>query len=86
MPAILRMKDGGYRVLIMRLPDGRFRLGNPLIRSAQDETAEALSAAWDGEIILVTRRWAGANPSPTATPSACRSWRPARSTARPAMN
>jgi subfamily B ATP-binding cassette protein HlyB/CyaB len=64
MPAILRMKDGGYQVLIMRLPDGRFRIGNPLTRSAQDETAEALSAAWDGEVILVTRRFAGAGIEP----------------------
>jgi subfamily B ATP-binding cassette protein HlyB/CyaB len=64
MPAILGMKDGGYRILLLRLPDGRLRIGNPLTRSAQDETAEALSAAWDGEIILLTRRWAGAGVDP----------------------
>jgi subfamily B ATP-binding cassette protein HlyB/CyaB len=64
MPAILRMKDGSYRILVLRLPDGQFRTGNPLTRSAQHETAEALSAAWDGEIILVTRRFAGPGIDP----------------------
>jgi ATP-binding cassette, subfamily B, bacterial HlyB/CyaB len=64
MPAILRMKDGGYRILVLRLPDGRFRIGNPLTRVAKDETPETLAAAWDGEVILVTRRWGGAGFEP----------------------
>ena len=61
-PAILRVKDGGYRVLLVRLPDGRLRIGDPVTRMAQDETPEAFAEQWDGELILITRRWGGASP------------------------
>ncbi|HEY1363404.1 MAG TPA: type I secretion system permease/ATPase [Xanthobacteraceae bacterium] len=64
VPAVLRMKDGGYRVLVLRLPDGRLRIGNPLDRTARDEAPEAVAAAWDGEIVLITRRWGGAGIDP----------------------
>ena len=64
MPAILRMKDGAYRILLARSREGRFRVGDPLSRSARDETVETLDAVWDGEIILVTRRWGGAGIDP----------------------
>jgi len=63
-PAILRMRDGEYRVLAARLSDGRWRIADPLARIARDETSEGLAAAWDGEIILVTRRWLGAGIDP----------------------
>lgn len=66
MPAILRMKDGGYRILAFRTPDGRYRIANPLSRIAQDEAEDVLAAAWAGEIILVRRRWGGAGVDPTA--------------------
>ena len=50
LPALIRMKDGGWRVALARLPD---------------ETPETLAAEWDGEIVLVTRRWGGAGADPT---------------------
>ena len=64
LPAILRMKDGAYRILALRLPDGRLRIGDPLTRIAKDEPSEAVAEAWDGEVILVTRRWGGAGIDP----------------------
>jgi subfamily B ATP-binding cassette protein HlyB/CyaB len=65
MPAILRMKDGAYRILALRHPqDGRLRIGNPLNRTLQDFAPGALAELWDGEVILVTRRFAGAGIDP----------------------
>ena len=63
-PAIIRMKNGEYRILSQRLPDQRFKIADPLTRTVKDELAEAVAAAWDGEIILVTRRWGGAGIDP----------------------
>jgi len=63
-PAILRMKDGSYRVLALRLPDGRLRVGDPITRIAKDDTPETVAETWDGEIILVTRRWGGTGVDP----------------------
>jgi subfamily B ATP-binding cassette protein HlyB/CyaB len=64
MPAILRMKDGAYRILVLRQPDGKLRIGNPLNRTLEDQSPENLAAVWDGEVILVTRRWGGAGIDP----------------------
>src|SRR5580693_4031952 len=65
MPAILRMKDGAYRILALRQQqDGTLRIGNPVTRTVQDESPDALAAVWDGEVILVTRRWGGAGIDP----------------------
>jgi ATP-binding cassette, subfamily B, bacterial HlyB/CyaB len=65
MPAILRMKDGTYRILALRhQQEGMLRIGNPLTRTMQDESPESLAAVWDGEVILVTRRWGGAGLDP----------------------
>ena len=66
LPAIIRMKDGDYRIIAVRLPDGQLRIAHPMTRLVQNESAEALAAAWDGEIILVTRRWAGAGTDPVS--------------------
>ena len=63
-PAILRMKDGSYRILALRLSDGKLRVADPLARIAKDETLEDVAAAWNGEIVLVTRRWLGAGIDP----------------------
>ncbi len=66
MPAILRMKDGAYRILALRhQQDGTLRIGNPLNRTIQDFSPDALAEIWDGELILVTRRWGGAGIDPT---------------------
>ena len=64
MPAILHMKDGAYRILALRQPDGKLRIGNPLTRTMQDESPDAVAAVWDGEVILVTRRFGGAGIDP----------------------
>ncbi len=63
-PAILRMKDGGYRILVQRLVDGRLRIADPLTRTARDDSAADAAPDWSGEIILVTRRFGGAGIDP----------------------
>jgi subfamily B ATP-binding cassette protein HlyB/CyaB len=64
MPVVIGVKDGSYRVVLDRLPDGRLRIGHPVSRMARDETPEAVAAIWDGEMILATRRWGGAGAEP----------------------
>jgi ATP-binding cassette, subfamily B, bacterial HlyB/CyaB len=66
VPVILRMQDGSYRILALRLSDGKLRIANPLTRIVKDESKEDVAAAWAGEIILVTRRWRGAGVDPAA--------------------
>ena len=63
-PSIIRMKTGGYKIFVGRQPDGNLRLGDPVSRQAQALSAEALASNWDGEIILVTRRWRGPGIDP----------------------
>ncbi|WP_127077242.1 type I secretion system permease/ATPase [Rhodomicrobium lacus] len=60
LPAILRMRDGSFVILTHRLEDGRLRIVSPMERSQSLERPEALSDAWAGEIVLVTRRLGGA--------------------------
>jgi ATP-binding cassette, subfamily B, bacterial HlyB/CyaB len=64
MPAILRMKTGGYHVLTLHLPDGKLRIVDLVNRTARDDSCEGVAAAWEGEIILVTRRLRGAGADP----------------------
>jgi ATP-binding cassette, subfamily B, bacterial HlyB/CyaB len=63
-PAILRMQDGGYRILVQRLADGRLRIVDALARIAQDESVDEVAARWAGEIVPITRRFAGAGVDP----------------------
>ncbi len=63
-PAIIHTKDGEFRIVAARLPDERLRIANPLSRTIRDEPLEAVASAWDGEIILVTRRWRGIGINP----------------------
>ncbi len=63
-PGILRMKDGGYRILVQRLVDGRLRIADPLTRTVRDDSADDAAPDWSGEIILVTRRFGGAGIDP----------------------
>ena len=65
MPAIVQNKDGGYRILALRLPDGKLRIANPLTQIVIDESLADFAAAWSGEIILVTRRWGGVGADPS---------------------
>ena len=64
LPAIIGLADGSYRIVVTRMPDGRFRIANPLTRTVQDEAPEAVEALWSGEMILVARRWGGAGTDP----------------------
>jgi ATP-binding cassette, subfamily B, bacterial HlyB/CyaB len=64
MPAIIRMKDGEYRILTTRMPRGELRTVNPLARTVHLDAPATLADAWDGETILVTRRWYGAGIHP----------------------
>lgn len=64
MPAIIRLKTGEYRILSVRLPEGKFRIANPVTRTIWEDATEAIAAIWDGEIVLVTRRWRGAGINP----------------------
>ena len=63
-PAILRYKDGGFRILLVRLPDGRLRIGDPVTRLASEDPPEKVVEQWDGEIIQITRRWGGTGADP----------------------
>ncbi len=65
LPAIIRFKDGTFRVLLAMLSDGRMRLGDPITRIATDETIESVGDLWSGDAILVTRRW---SRGPTEVP------------------
>jgi subfamily B ATP-binding cassette protein HlyB/CyaB len=64
MPCITRMKNGDCRVVLARLPDGRFRIGDPTTRIARELSDEEAADEWSGELILITRRWGGVGTDP----------------------
>lgn len=64
MPAIACMRDGTCRILVTRLPDDQIRIADPLTQVVETGTAQALLADWNGEIVLVARRWGGAGADP----------------------
>ena len=66
LPAIIRLKDGDYRILALRMPDGQLRLANPLTRAVSIEPVAAVAEQWDGEMVLVTRRWGGTGVDPAS--------------------
>lgn len=66
LPAILRRADGRFVVALQRLPDGRFRIGDPIARSQSAETLDEVVAKGSGEVVLITRRWGGPGTTPTA--------------------
>jgi subfamily B ATP-binding cassette protein HlyB/CyaB len=64
-PAIMGLKEGGFAVLSPGSSKGRLRLVDPISRAAREllfEEAEALS---NGEVVLITRRLAGAGVDPS---------------------
>ena len=63
-PAILRMQDGAYRILVQRLADGRLRTADPISRTVKDESVDEAAAAWAGEIVLIARRFGGVGVDP----------------------
>jgi subfamily B ATP-binding cassette protein HlyB/CyaB len=66
LPAIVAFKDGQFGIVGLRRPDGRLRIGFPWDRSHRDMTPEELDQIWSGELILVTRRIAGAGVDPVS--------------------
>ncbi|MBR1153693.1 type I secretion system permease/ATPase [Bradyrhizobium sp. JYMT SZCCT0428] len=64
LPAIIGLKEGGYQVLAHGAAKGQFRLADPVRRTSTEVDLEGLSAQWDGNIILVTRRVGGAGSDP----------------------
>lgn len=65
LPAIVKRRDGRFAILFARLPDGRYRLADPITRSFADEPAATVASQCTDEIILVTRRFAGAGIDPS---------------------
>ena len=65
VPALARVEDGRYVVLLARLPDGRLRIGDPVARATRIETPDELAGKGTSEIILITRRWGGPGAEPT---------------------
>ena len=63
-PAILPLKDGVFAIFIGCLPDGRFRLVDPVSQTAREEEADAVAQVWPGDLILVTRRAGGPGADP----------------------
>ena len=66
LPAIIAFKDGQFGIIGLRRPDGRLRIGFPWDKSHTDMTLEELDQIWSGEVILVTRRIAGAGIDPVS--------------------
>ena len=64
LPTILRMRDGSFAILTHRLEGGRLRLVYPVTRTESLETLESIREAWSGDVVLVTRRLAGAGVDP----------------------
>ena len=64
-PALMRRKDGAYIALGVGSAKGRVRLVDPVSRVASDVTLEEAHALGEGELVLVTRRLAGAGFDPT---------------------
>ena len=68
------MKDGSFVILTHRLPDGRYRLINPVLRTQMLEAIDVLKTVWSGEVVLVTRRAGGpgVDPQPSISAGFCR--------------
>ncbi len=64
-PAILGLKEGGFAVLGLGSTKGTVRLLDPIARVAQELTLEEARARSNGEVVLITRRLAGAGVDPS---------------------
>ena len=63
-PAIVGLKAGGFALIVAAPVKGRVRLIQPVARNAVDMPVDEAEALTSGEVILVTRRLAGAGANP----------------------
>ncbi|RYC32647.1 type I secretion system permease/ATPase [Lichenibacterium minor] len=63
-PAIAKLRDGGFVVFGGRLPDGRFRLVDPVTSIDRAVSAEEFFAALEPQLLLVGRKVGGAGYDP----------------------
>jgi subfamily B ATP-binding cassette protein HlyB/CyaB len=63
-PAIMGLKEGGFAILSPGSSKGRLRLLDPISRTAREIPVEEAEALSSGEVILITRRLAGAGVNP----------------------
>jgi len=64
LPALVRLKAGGFAVMMVGSARGRARLVNPIARTAEDLALEDVAELAAGEIVLITRRLGGAGVNP----------------------
>ena len=64
LPVILCLHNGGFAILTHRLDDGRLRIVDAAARSQSLENPETFKERWTGDVVLVTRRFAGAGVDP----------------------
>jgi subfamily B ATP-binding cassette protein HlyB/CyaB len=69
-PAILGLKEGGFAVLGAGSAKGLARLVDPIGRTAQELSMEAIAALSSGEVVLITRRVGARASIPTPSDSA----------------
>src|SRR6478752_3442827 len=55
-PAIVGLKDGGFAVLGAGPTKGMVRLVDPIARTAQELSTEAVAELSSGDVVLITRR------------------------------
>jgi ATP-binding cassette, subfamily B, bacterial HlyB/CyaB len=67
LPAIVALSGGGFAVTVQRLPNGRYRIIEPVARKSRIESAEQVSELWTGDLILVARRLGGAGVNPATS-------------------
>lgn len=63
-PALLRLRGGGYALLVGSVAPGSLRLVDPVSHTSRDVTAEEAFSLSSGELILVARRIGGAGSAP----------------------
>src|SRR4051794_26464982 len=64
VPAILRLNDGSFTVLIARSPAGECRIVNPVTKFFRELSSEKLFEEIEPVVILVTRRFRGEGYDP----------------------
>lgn len=64
LPAIIRLKETGYCVLMPGREAGHLRLIDVTRRASRDATVEEVASASDGTVLLVARRFGGPGSDP----------------------